>query len=138
MATPRDVEARLFYRVAFQRLEDGELLLDKLDRPNASIYLTGYAIECMIKAMIIMQTPSSQRTNVIAGFRGQRAHNILWLREQLTRTGVVIPAALAREFRFVNTWSTDMRYEPGRGNRADAERFTHAAKSILAWLDGRM
>lgn len=38
----------------------------------------------------------------------------------------------------VRSWSTDLRYEPGPGDREDAEAFLAATASILKWADGRM
>ena len=59
MGMPADINARRYYRVAFQRLEDGKSLLE-INRPRAAIYLTGYAVECILKALIVTSTPSQE------------------------------------------------------------------------------
>ena len=76
MAIPKDINARLYYRVAYQRLEDGRLILDRLARAQAAIYLTGYAVECIAKALIVSITPAKEREAVIESFRGGQGHDL--------------------------------------------------------------
>lgn len=138
MGVPQDINARRYYRVAYQRLEDGSLMLDKLERPKGAVYLTGYAVECILKALILEVTPASGRKTTLQGFRGAIAHDLSWLRGLLIARGVHIPLGIAQELAYVGTWSVDLRYEPGDGDRDDAERFISSAKAILNWADGRM
>ena len=138
MPTPADIDARRYYRVAYQRLEDGRLLFERLARSNAAIYLSGYAVECILKALLLTSTPAGHRAALLASFHGAIAHNIDWLREQLVGRGVRAPAAEARHLTYVSSWSTDLRYEPGPGDPADARAFLAAAHAILAWANGRM
>ena len=49
MAVPHSSEARMFYRCAWQRLDEGELLLTH-QMTVAAVYLAGYGVECMLKA----------------------------------------------------------------------------------------
>ncbi|MDB5327490.1 MAG: hypothetical protein JWM57_3059 [Phycisphaerales bacterium] len=137
MAIPTDIHARRYYRVAYQRLDDGEALL-RISRPRAAIYLTGYAVECILKALLLMSTPAGERQNVRATFRGAGAHNIDRLREQLIRRIGRLPVIEARHVSLVSSWSTDLRYEPGQGDPDDATAFLAAADSILTWANGRM
>jgi hypothetical protein len=109
-----------------------------MNRPQAAIYLTGYSVECILKALLLTCTPSGQRNNVLATFRGAVAHNIDRLRGKLVGRIGRLPVQQAKQVAFVSSWSTDLRYEPGPGNPEDAEAFLAAAKSILAWADGRM
>ena len=134
---PSDINAHRYYRVAFQRYEDGILLSD-ISRPRAAIYLTGYAVECILKALLLTSTPAGERAEVLATFRGAIAHNIDWLREQLVRRIGHLPVGEARHVSLVSSWSTDLRYEPGPGDPDDAKAFLAAADSILKWADGRM
>ena len=60
MAMPTDINARRYYRVAYQRLDDGAVLLE-ISRPRAAIYLTGYAVECILKALLLISTPAGER-----------------------------------------------------------------------------
>jgi HEPN domain-containing protein len=137
MSMPANIDARRFYRVAFQRLEDGVLLLG-LERPRAAVYLAGYAVECMLKSLLIAETPTSRRDDLMVSFRGASAHDIDWLRDMVVRIVGKLPVHVARDLSLVSSWSTDLRYEPGAGNLDDATSFLAAAKSILSWCDRRM
>jgi HEPN domain-containing protein len=61
MPLPQDQDARMYYRVAKQRLDEATLILEKLNLYAASHYLAGYAVECILKALLIVQTPAGQR-----------------------------------------------------------------------------
>jgi hypothetical protein len=137
MPMPLDIDSRRYYRVAYQRLEDGAALLE-ISRPRAAIYLTGYAIECILKALLLISTPAGARAEVLASFRGAVAHNIDWLRDRVVQRIGRLPVAQNRQISLVSSWSTDLRYEPGPGSPEDAESFLFAARSILSWADGRM
>ena len=131
------MNARRYYRVAYQRFDDGTALLE-ISRPRAAIYLTGYAVECILKALLLVSTPPGERAEMLATFRGSVAHNIDWLRERLIRRIGRLPVAENRHLSLVSSWSTDLRYEPGPGDPEDAEAFLAAAQSVLAWANGRM
>lgn len=137
MGVPSDIDARRYYRVALQRFEDGDLLR-RMNRPRAAIYLTGYAVECMLKALLLVVTPAGGRPGVLRLFRGAIAHDIGWLRDRLIRHIGGLPVAQARHVSFLSSWSTDLRYEPGPGDPEDADAFLAAAASILEWAKGRM
>ena len=137
MGMPTDINARRYYRVAYQRYDDGEQLLN-IDRPQASIYLAGYAVECILKALLLTHTPATERATVLSTFRGAIAHNIGWLRDQIVARSGRLPANEARHLSLLSSWSTDLRYEPGPGDREDAEAFLAATASILKWADGRI
>jgi hypothetical protein len=137
MAMPTDINARRYYRVAFQRLDDGNALLT-ISRPRAAIYLTGYSVECILKALLLMSTPTRERTEVLATFRGAVAHNIDWLRDRLVQRIGRLPVNENRHLSLLSSWSIDLRYEPGPGDRDDAEAFLASADAILKWANGRM
>jgi HEPN domain-containing protein len=137
MAVPHDIDARRYYRVAYQRLDDGAALLE-ISRPRAAIYLTGYAVECILKALLLTSTPANQRSDVRAMFRSAIAHNIEWLRDQLVQRIGRLPVGENRQVALVSSWSTDLRYEPGPGDPEDAEAFLDAARLIVAWANARM
>ena len=135
---PADIDARRYYRVAFQRFEDVSLMLDQLDRPKAAVYLAGYATECILKALLINATPVHDRLAILRTFRGAIAHDVLWLRERVKAARVAIPMAVAKELAYVASWSVDLRYEPGAGDRDDAQCFIASTRTILDWADRGM
>jgi HEPN domain-containing protein len=139
MAVPKAIEPRRFYHVALQRLEDAQLILNKLQRAPAAVYLAGYAVECILKAMILTSTPLAKHSAVLSEFRGARAHSIVWLRERLREAGAPsFPLEISRDLTFVSTWSVDLRYTPGIGDPDDAEQFVQAVERIVKFSDGRL
>ena len=80
VAMPSSVQARRFYRAAKQRFDDALLLL-AMERTTAAVYLAGYSVECMLKALILSAVPQAQEAALLARFRGARAHDYEWLLE---------------------------------------------------------
>jgi HEPN domain-containing protein len=139
MALPKTIEARLFYQAAIQRFDDAQFLLDKGGRTTAAVYLAGYSVECMLKALILSIAIGKKRAAILASFRGQRAHSFDWLKEQyVNNKGPSFPRDIARCFRTVSTWSTDMRYKTGRLDYEESVAFLQAAETIIRWADGRI
>ncbi len=138
MGLPRSQEARLYYRAAYQRYEDAEFLLAE-GRTTGAVYLAGYGIECILKALILSRVPNQRRTALLRLFTGRRAHEFEWLKQQYTKYGRgEVPKEIARHFAMVNTWSTDIRYVAGSLKKREAEAFCAAAAAIIHWADGRL
>jgi HEPN domain-containing protein len=138
MAVPISSEARLFYRCAIQRFDEAQILLEAA-RTTGAVYLAGYGIECILKALILSVVPSSKTDSVLQTFRGNRAHDYQWLRDEYRlKGGAVPPREVNRCFTLVNRWSTDLRYSPGNLKERDAESFFKAAKVIMIWASGRL
>ncbi|HVS70132.1 MAG TPA: HEPN domain-containing protein [Phycisphaerae bacterium] len=136
---PRSVEARRFYFVARQRLEDGQLLLHELARPAAAVYLAGYAVECILKALLLANTTPDHARAVAAEFRGAWGHDLQWLGARLRKAGVAgFPAAISRDLALVSTWSVELRYNPRMMPERDAEAFVAAVERIVAFMDARI
>jgi HEPN domain-containing protein len=137
MATPGSMDSRRFIRVAKQRFDDARFLLGY--RNTASIYLAGYAVECTLKALLLSVVPLSKNATVLDSFRGERGHNFEWLKAQYIRQGgAIFPPAISRKFARVNSWKTDIRYDPGTTLLSEAEEFFLAAEMILRWADERL
>ena len=138
MPLPNAPEARPFYRSARQRFEDAEFLL-AAERTTGAIYLAGYGVECMLKALILSLGSPSARPTILATFRGAQAHDYDWLRRQYSELGgQTFPPATLKQFILVNTWTTDLRYDSGTARRRDAEDFLKASEAIINWADGRL
>ena len=138
MSTPTRPIPRKFYRVAYQRFEEAEVLFEAGYYIGA-VYLAGYAVECMLKTLILEATPEKDHPTVEAEFRGQRAHHYEWLRHRYGQTHAPgWPAEISQGLTFVGTWETALRYTPGVGDRHDASRFLAEARKIVAWADSRM
>jgi len=138
MAVPTSSEARLFYRCAIQRFDEAQVLL-KAVRTTGAVYLAGYGIECILKALILSVVASSRTNFVLQTFRGNRAHDYQWLRDEYRlKGGGSPPREVNRCFTLVDRWSTDLRYSPANLKERDASSFFKAAKVILVWADGRL
>lgn len=138
MAIPSSSDARLFYRCAFQRYEEAEVLF-LADYGNGAVYLAGYGIECILKALVLASVRETDRPDTIKSFRGAKAHEYEWLRSMyLTNGGARFPREVTRQFTLVNDWSTDLRYTPRAVRADDAQAFLAAAAAIIRWADGRL
>lgn len=138
MAIPTSIEARLYYRCAFQRYDDAQILL-RAAHTTGAVYLAGYGVECVLKALILAHLAPVTRTKLLEAFRGTRAHDYGWLRTQyLEAGGPRPPRTIALDFSLVNDWSTDLRYLPRTLSTEDAEGFLAATGRILRWADERL
>ncbi len=105
---------------------------------TAAVYLAGYAVECMLKALILSNEPVTRNPQTLNTFRGASAHAFEWLKERLAERHVSLPATVAKELAKVNKWTTSLRYEPRTIKRAEADEFLAAARQITRWVDGRL
>ena len=138
MALPRSNEAREFYRSAYERLEDARALFE-LKRFTGMIYLAGYAVECMLKALVMEAVRPRRRRDVRDSFRGAKAHDFNWLRGIYRQNGGAdLPRLIVQRFSIVERWTIDLRYRSKAGKPAEALRFQQATADILAWIDGRL
>ena len=138
MAMPSSAPARRFYRAAKQRFDDALLLLE-MERTTAAIYLAGYSVECMLKALILSAVPQAQEAELLGMFRGARAHDYEWLLHlYVEKGGARMPPSVVPHFARVNSWSTDMRYASGTIAAHEAKAFLDAAIEIMTWADGRL
>lgn len=105
-------DSRLFTRCAVQRYEEAEVL-QEAGYTTGAVYLAGYSIECILKALLLASVRKADRSTVLKSFRGSKAHDYDWLRiEYLAVGGSLFPREIARHFALVNNWSTDLRYIP--------------------------
>ena len=138
MTLPRDPDARKYYRVAGQRLLEAELVFRKIGLSAAAIYLTGYSVECILKALILVLTAPRQRANTLQLLREDFGHGLRRLRVAVVQRGPDIPRAVSRELVYLSSWSPELRFEPGPGDPKQAARFLAAARAVFAWADGRI
>jgi len=142
VALPRDIDARKYSRVAKQRLDEAKLILDKLELFAAAEYMGGYAVECILKALVLTVTPPSQRPpageKTVEWLKNEFGHDLSALRRWAAARGAQMPRDIADGFVFVATWDPQSRYELGPGSLESADRFLTAAASIVKWADSRM
>jgi hypothetical protein len=138
MGLPKAAEAQPYYRAALQRLDDAELLLTG-ERTTGAVYLAGYTVECMLKALLLDGVARKLRQQLSAAFRGSRAHDIAWLsglyRQHVT---TAIPRAVVQHLSRVASWSSDLRYATAFTRRSEADLFMESVDAVAVWADGRM
>ena len=131
---------RRFLKAARERYATSEFLHEKglfVDQA----YLTGYVVECALKALILHDTPRSDRETTLESLRrGAASHDFERLKQLYQRGGSQFPKEgtkiLRRLVRY--RWSTAGRYEVGKGNREEASTFLKDAKQFLEWVERRL
>ena len=114
------------------------MLLDH-NYPTGAIYLAGYGVECMLKALILTATPAAKEADVESTFRGNRGHDLIWLRNvYINAGGARPPKEILKDFDVVDGWATDLRYSPIVAEAAEAKRFLAAVGRLLQWASGRL
>jgi HEPN domain-containing protein len=138
MGLPQAPEARLYYRAGKQRFDDALLLLQQ-GRTTGAVYLAGYTVECLLKALVLASVAPGLRRQLAGEFRGSRAHSIEWLGALYRRhVRTTIPRDITRQLSRVASWSTDMRYLTGLVKRREADEFLDSVREVAAWADERM
>ena len=139
MALPQASEARgRITQAAKQRCGDARFLLEA-ERTGYAIYLAGYCVECILKALILSMVPQGKRTELLGSFRGSKAHDFDWLKTRYFENGgPQFPKAVSKAFSFVNTWAVEIRDKAGTSRYGDAKAFLDSAEEIMTWADGRM
>jgi len=136
MTARRSQHVKLFEKLADQRFEEAEFLFNKSPYTTVTAYLAGYAVECILKALLLSRTPVSRQQKLFDSFRGGKAHNFEWLKNELRKKKVAWPAELARSFKTVSQWSTEWRYKAGRIPPREADAFLKATSELLQWAKG--
>ena len=138
MAIPRSKEARRFYRAAVARREEADCLI-RSGFTTGAVYLTGYANECVLKALILAATPASGEAAQLANFRGQQGHSLTWLRGAYAAAGgATPPPEISSDIVFLLRWTTSLRYSPKVTSDAIARDFLDASDRVFAWADQRL
>jgi HEPN domain-containing protein len=137
MALPRDPDARRYYRAGIQRLDDARFILgDGGRRTTAAIYLAGYCVECLLKALILSQVAAVRRPKILTRLR---THSFEALRKlYVTECHAGIPGEVARDLSLLESWDSKLRYDPGTRKMEEAKVFLAAVERVRRWADERM
>jgi len=131
------ISSRDFQSAAEQRFTTAEFLLEKgftLDAP----YLAGYAVECILKALIMYLTAEADRAATFQLLKsGAKMHYPEHLRAELRKRGRDIPPDLIKRFRRFE-WSTNLRYESGRRRGGEVRGYLKTALGLIVWAKGEM
>ena len=81
-------------------MDDARFLLEKGQRTNAAVYLAGYSVECILKALLIDSLPNKKQEGIISEFRKQgHGHNFDWLKHEYRKAGGGVPIGNPARFR---------------------------------------
>ena len=138
MAAPRSRQALRFYRASGRRFEEAQFLFVRGGYTTAAVYLAGYGVECILKALILSREPESRHVHTLGTFRGAHAHAFEWLGLRLSERAVTFPADARKELARITKWTTHLRYDPGTIKPRDAKAFLNAAEKVIQWADGRI
>ncbi len=134
----RDEDIRKFRRAADQRLKAAELLFENQFFLEA-VYIGGYAIECILKHLILKRTPRGGHEFMLGRLTGAGAkgHDFDYLMNILRAAPVNcnVPKEINSTVGRVSSWSTELRYEVGSGKFKDAREFLEAALQIMQWVE---
>ncbi len=137
MSLSSNSAARMYGLVAKQRFEEAEILL-KNHKPNGGIYLAGFAVECILKSLILANTTVLQRLGVLQELKTKYWHDLDALRKKAARHGLHMPPDVLHEFRRINTWDNNYRYNPGTRSIKDATLLLKSAETIITWAKRTM
>ena len=141
MGRPQSHSALRFYLTAFQRFEDAEVLLNSQpSRTTGAVYLAGYSVECILKALVLSVTPKGVlKKTEEAITHGTEGHDLEGIKQRyFNRAKVRMPGQLARHFARCNRWGPRIRYQSGIIKKSDADGFLESARRILQWADTRL
>lgn len=136
-------EVKRFHRAAAGHLDAARVLFEQCPELQAStrghevVYLSGYVVECSLKALLLDQYPRAKHVEVVEWFKTGLKHNLERLRVELNRKGVAMPKAHVENLKAVHAnWASDMRYLVRAWDRDDAEWVLRAAEQLFGWVQG--
>lgn len=138
--------------MAERRYADACCLRDsgKQERANGAIYMAGFVIECLLKALLLERHPNLQKPvdPVKLSPSDREVHDILWRHDlddmlgflpeiQKKLTGVKTKAGESawEQFRdLCEEWSVHARYSPSNAKLEDARRYLATIEEVKKWL----
>jgi hypothetical protein len=121
-----------------QLLNDAKFILERGKRTRSAVYLAGYTVECMLKAMILSSVPP-KKSLAISASRELHTHDFDKLKAlYLIHGGPPFPKDVVRDFLTLTAWDTELRYRPSNPKYPQAARFLQAVERIAIWADGRL
>lgn len=138
--------------VAEYRLQDAICLLKSGDsaRANGAMYMGGFVVECLLKALLLERHPNLQNSVDPAKLSKSDAevHRLLYGHELdamlnfLPEVEAKLKGLETLEHRAVwhpflavcEQWTVYARYSPSHARKSDAEEFLETVKEVKQWL----
>ena len=134
-------------RASGQRLADARALLDA-DRWRGSMYMAGYAVECLLKTKLMKMFDCRNLKELELGLKDR---GIMATRDTIFTNQLEVllrwcdgterlrqDRALWRSFNLSNRWITGWCYSPDQADRDEAEAFLEATEDILKWAESNL
>ena len=138
MSAKRSKHVRRFLTAADARLADA-VFLREARRSLAAVYLAGYAVEFVLKALVLGQLSEHQQLPMIARFRGAVAHDYHWLLGIYRENGgAATPVEVTRALTRLDSWGTELRYNPRTAYPGDIALFFEAVETVVGWGKRRL
>jgi HEPN domain-containing protein len=135
-------EVKRFYRAAAAHLDAARELLDACPEKAASarghdvVYLSGYVVECVLKALLLSRVPEKKHQTELKKLKQELGHDLEKLKKELSQKGVDLPKEQKENvYRVRPMWSSEMRYDIRLWKRGAAERVFLAAEAIFGWVN---
>lgn len=135
-----------------QRLKDAQVLLEttKPGRERGAVYVCGYSVECLLKALLVAYSPGGLNT-LSAATRAYRkgnpafpsvttkkGHDIRLLVELCEKdAGVTFTSSERKHFGTLMKWSHTWRYLAEKPRPGFAAQFVDAASNVVKSLETR-
>jgi hypothetical protein len=101
LAKRNSSDALRFARVAKQRLVEARVIL-QADLPSAAQYFCGYAVECILKALLLEMMTATERRRLGGDtdkwMEKEFGHDLIRLRDALANRGARMSHETSREF----------------------------------------
>ncbi|WP_435020958.1 hypothetical protein TA3x_002112 [Tundrisphaera sp. TA3] len=131
------------FKASQHRRDDAQVLFHGA-RWRASMYLGGYAVECLLKARLMKRygvrtladlDQDLKSRGLIAGEATVYSHEIEWLfRITGDQARIRSDRDAWKAYVTVNRWGPEWRYDPDLSGREEAEDFLDALDRVLSWL----
>lgn len=143
MLNRKFAEVRRFIRAADAHLDAATELLATCPEKATStrghevVYLSGYVVECSLKALVLSRYPESKHEETIGRFKSEFKHDLEKLKRELGKKKVEFPKKRNEDFNRIRpVWSSEMRYDVRAWHRDETERLFRAAEAIYNWVNG--
>jgi HEPN domain-containing protein len=134
---PEAQSSESYFQIAQDRFGDGQALL-RARRYAGACYISGYGVECSLKALLLKKSVAGQRPKVLKFFRGKNGHDLEQIKKKLRERGVHFPRAMTPHFASVNTWSVTSRYDTTRKTGHMAGGQLKAVEAVINWVRGEL
>jgi hypothetical protein len=132
-----ELSSRDFFKAAQQRFTTAELLLRHGHGLDA-FYLSGYAVECASKALILHVVDDLDRPAMRDRItRGASMHHVENLAPILKHLGHPLPLE-SRKLWLRYKWGPELRYDHGQKNLGEVKGYQKLVARFLDWIEERL